>query len=57
MYFCVTLGSGGRRRILENGNLVISPVSKDDDGVYVCSAQNMYGFDESRGRLIVLSKF
>nr|CAD7197031.1 unnamed protein product [Timema douglasi] len=48
------IGSGGRRRILENGNLIISPVSRDDEGVYSCNAQNMHGFDESHGRLIVL---
>ncbi|XP_063219696.1 contactin isoform X2 [Bacillus rossius redtenbacheri] len=48
------IGAGGRRRILENGNLIISPVSRDDEGVYTCNAQNMYGSDESRGRLIVL---
>nr|CAD7424829.1 unnamed protein product [Timema monikensis] len=48
------IGSGGRRRILENGNLIISPVSRDDEGVYSCNAQNMHGFDESHGRLVVL---
>ncbi|XP_071453390.1 contactin [Hetaerina americana] len=48
------LGAGGRRRILENGNLIISPVSRDDEGVYTCTASNMYGSDESKGRLIVL---
>lgn len=48
------LGSGGRRRILENGNLIISPVSRDDGGVYTCSAQNKHGADDSSGRLIVL---
>ncbi|XP_066997548.2 contactin [Anabrus simplex] len=49
------LGSGGTRRIMENGNLIISRVSRDDAGVYTCIAQNMYGSDESSGRLIVLS--
>ncbi|KAK0161854.1 hypothetical protein PV327_008261 [Microctonus hyperodae] len=48
------LGSGGRRHILENGNLVISPVSRDDEGMYVCVATNTYGNDETRGRLLVL---
>lgn len=52
----LVIGSGGRRRILENGNLIISPVSRDDEGVYTCTATNDYGTDESRGRLIVLSK-
>lgn len=48
------IGGGGPRRILENGNLVISPVSRDDEGVYTCAAKNQYGSDESLGRLIVL---
>ncbi|KYN31788.1 Contactin [Trachymyrmex septentrionalis] len=48
------IGSGGRRRILETGNLIISPVSRDDEGTYVCTATNQYGNDETRGRLIVL---
>lgn len=50
------LGSGGRRRILENGNLIVSPVSRDDAGLYTCTASNIYGSDESKGRLIVLRK-
>ncbi|KAK9889197.1 hypothetical protein WA026_004476 [Henosepilachna vigintioctopunctata] len=48
------LGSGGHRRILENGNLIISPVSRDDEGIYTCTASNPLGMDESKGRLIVL---
>lgn len=50
----ILIGSGGHRRILDNGNLVISPVSRDDEGVYTCTASNIYGQDESQGRLIVL---
>uniref|UniRef100_A0A0A9W5Z2 Contactin n=1 Tax=Lygus hesperus TaxID=30085 RepID=A0A0A9W5Z2_LYGHE len=50
----IVLGAGGRRRILENGNMVISPVSRDDEGLYTCHASNDYGSDESKGRLIVL---
>lgn len=50
-------GSGGHRRILENGNLVINSVSRDDEGVYTCTASNNLGMDESRGRLIVLRMF
>lgn len=42
---------------MENGNLIISPVSRDDEGVYTCTASNIYGTDESQGRLIVLRKF
>lgn len=49
-------GSGGRRIILENGNMVIKPVSRDDEGAYSCSAENRYGRDESYGRLIVMRK-
>jgi hypothetical protein len=31
-------------------------VSRDDEGLYTCTASNELGMDESRGRLIVLSK-
>ncbi|XP_026687837.1 contactin-like, partial [Diaphorina citri] len=48
------IGSGGRRKIFENGNLLISPVSRDDSGIYSCTATNVHGMDESKGRLIVL---
>ncbi|XP_015109291.1 contactin [Diachasma alloeum] len=48
------IGAGGPRKILANGNLIISPVSVDDEGTYVCTATNQYGNDETRGRLIVL---
>lgn len=51
------LGSGGHRRILNNGNLIISPVSRDDEGLYTCVASNKLGVDESFGRLIVLRMF
>lgn len=50
----INLGSGGRRRILENGNLIINPVGKDDEGIYICIAQNLYGTEESQGKLIVM---
>ncbi|XP_015594638.1 contactin [Cephus cinctus] len=48
------IGDGGRRKILDTGSLIISPVSRDDEGTYVCTASNQYGNDETRGRLIVL---
>ncbi|XP_014603516.1 PREDICTED: contactin [Polistes canadensis] len=48
------IGAGGRRKILNKGSLVIKPVSRDDEGTYVCTATNEYGSDETRGRLIVL---
>jgi len=51
------LGSGGRRRILENGNLIINPVGKDDEGMYVCIATNSIGTEESHGKLIVMRKY
>ena len=51
------IGGGGRRRMLDTGSLIISPVSRDDEGTYVCQASNQYGSDESRGRLIVLSEY
>lgn len=48
------LGPGGHRQMLDNGNLIISPVSRNDEGLYTCTASNELGMDESRGRLIVL---
>lgn len=53
----IFIGSGGRRQILENGNLIINPVRRDDDGIYVCIAQNLYGTDESQGKLITMRKY
>lgn len=50
------IGAGGHRRIYDNGNLFISPVSRDDEGIYTCTASNELGLDESKGRLLVLSK-
>ncbi|XP_045597115.1 contactin [Procambarus clarkii] len=52
----LVLGNGGRRRILRNGNLIIDPVSREDEGNYTCTAENVYGSDTSSGRLIVLRK-
>ncbi|XP_060843865.1 contactin [Rhopalosiphum padi] len=48
------IGSGGRRRILENGNLIINPIGRDDEGMYICIAENVYGTAESHGKLIVM---
>ncbi|CAL4227279.1 unnamed protein product, partial [Meganyctiphanes norvegica] len=53
-HFWSMVCTGGRRHLLRNGNLVITPVSRDDDGVYTCTAKNIYGEDSSSGRLIVL---
>uniref|UniRef100_A0A1A9W5Q7 Contactin n=1 Tax=Glossina brevipalpis TaxID=37001 RepID=A0A1A9W5Q7_9MUSC len=50
------IGSGGHRRILPSGTLIISPTSRDDEGVYTCIASNQAGSDESRARLIVLQE-
>jgi hypothetical protein len=50
------IGAGGHRKILPTGTLVISPTSRDDEGVYTCMATNAYGTDESKARLIVLRK-
>lgn len=50
------IGAGGHRRILPTGTLIISPTSRDDEGIYTCVATNTYGTDESRSRLIVLRK-
>lgn len=57
MLLNIFLGAGGRRRILDNGNLIINPIGRDDEGVYVCIAQNIYGTEESQGRLIVMRKY
>lgn len=51
------IGAGGHRRILPSGTLIISPTSRDDEGVYTCVASNQAGSDESRSHLIVLRKF
>lgn len=53
----IFIGSGGRRRILENGNLIIDPVARDDDGIYICIAQNIHGTEESQGKLIIMRKY
>lgn len=48
------IGAGGRRRILPSGALFINPVSREDQGLYTCIAQNNLGTAESSGRLTVL---
>lgn len=50
------IGTGGHRRILQSGTLLITPTSRDDEGVYTCVATNAYGTDESKARVIVLRK-
>lgn len=51
------IGSGGHRKILPGtGTLIISPTSRDDEGIYTCVASNSYGTDESKSRLIVLQE-
>ena len=49
-----TIGSGGRRVILPSGHLLINPVSREDEGIFTCRAENRFGSDESSGRVIVL---
>lgn len=51
------IGHGGKRKILDNGSLFIERISRDDEGIYTCAASNLYGGDETRGQLIVISKF
>ena len=48
------IGSGGRRRVFPDGTLVIQPVSRDDQGLFTCVAQNVLGIEESSGWLEVL---
>lgn len=48
------IGNGGRRRILPSGALLINPVSREDQGIYTCIAQNNLGTAESSGRLTIL---
>ncbi|XP_050293568.1 contactin isoform X2 [Anthonomus grandis grandis] len=50
----IEIGVGGHRSIFPNGNLLLSPVSRDDEGVYTCTASNELGMAESKGRLIIL---
>lgn len=50
------IGAGGHRRILPTGTLIISPTTREDEGIYTCVATNAYGADESRSRVIVLRK-
>lgn len=50
------VGQGGHRRLLPTGTLIISPTSREDEGIYTCVATNAYGSDESRSRVIVLRK-
>lgn len=42
---------------MKNGNLVIYPVNKDDEGIYTCIAQNIYGTAEIQERLLVMRKY
>jgi hypothetical protein len=39
----VAIGTGGRFRVLQNGNLIISSVIKSDEGNYTCDASNRLG--------------
>ncbi|CAG7734727.1 unnamed protein product [Allacma fusca] len=48
------IGTGGRRRILPNGSLLINPVSREDEGYFTCVASNRLGTAESTGHLSVL---
>lgn len=39
----MAIGTGGRFRVLQNGNLIITGVTKSDEGNYTCSASNRLG--------------
>jgi len=36
--------------------LIINPVGRDDEGMYICIAENTFGTEESHGKLIVMRK-
>ncbi|XP_033733379.1 contactin-like [Pecten maximus] len=44
-----------RIRIMQNGNLFIQNVNQGDAGVYMCSAENIYGSASSSGTIAVTS--
>ena len=48
--------SPGDKYIVEDIGLVISTVTSEDAGDYICQASNRGGTKESQGRLIVASK-
>ena len=52
----LNLESNKRFRILSNGNLRISNVTKADSGYYICEASNRLGKAERKGHLNVLGK-
>ena len=45
-------GSGGRFRLLANGSLLIRQVGEDDEGLYLCEAEN--GVSDPLGKLVGL---
>ena len=50
------LKNNNRFRILSNGNLRISNVTKADSGYYICEASNRLGKAARKGHLDVLGK-
>lgn len=48
--------TGGRYRVLEDGNLEISDLSLVDGGTYTCTATNRLGYIEAVGTLLVRRK-
>ena len=52
----LNLKNNNRFRILSNGNLRISNVTKEDSGSYICEASNGLGKAKRNGHLKVLGK-
>ena len=50
------IGSGGRRWTKHNSSLVVSPVKKEDIGLYTCLASNTEGDGQSNAINLKVSR-
>lgn len=48
--------TGGRFKVLDNGDLEIRDVAQVDAGSYICDARNKFGNDSAHGTLTVKGK-
>jgi hypothetical protein len=53
-YNSMPIGNSARTRILQNGNLMITQVTKSDEGNYTCDASNRVGRDSGSTYLFVV---